>query len=71
MVFVISLGVFQLLMSFLGSTGSAMEDLGLKSGIEITYAPVTSTEHFTRVSDLRVNCIKYYAGRFYHCKLSN
>ena len=33
-------------MSFLGSTGSVMEGLGLKGGMEIIYALVTSTGHF-------------------------
>ena len=46
MVFVIRLSGFQLLMSFFGSIGSIMEGLGLKGGLEIIYAPVTSTEHF-------------------------
>ena len=32
-------------MSFLGSTGSVMEGWGLKGGMEIIYALVTSTGH--------------------------
>ena len=46
MVFVIRLSGFQLLISFFGSIGNIMEGLGLKGGLEIIYAPVTSTEHF-------------------------
>ena len=46
MVFVTHLSGFQLLISFFGSIGSVMEGLGLKSGLEIIYAPVTRTEHF-------------------------
>ena len=44
--FIIRLSGFQLLMSFLGSLGSVTEGLGLKVGMEIIYAPVTSTGHF-------------------------
>ena len=72
MVFVIRLSGFQLLVRLFGSIGGVMEGLGLKGGLEIIYAPVTSTEHFfTRVSDFDVSFIKYYAGRLYHRKLSN
>ena len=72
MVFVIRLSGFQLLVRLFGSIGGVMEGLGLKGGLEIIHAPVTSTEHFfTRVSDFDVSFIKYYAGRFYHRKLSN
>ena len=46
MVFVIRLSGFQLLMSFFGSIGSIMEGLGLKGGLEIIYAPVTSAGDF-------------------------
>ena len=33
-------------MRFLGSIGSVTEGLGLKVGMEIIYAPVTSAGHF-------------------------
>ena len=46
MVFVIRLSGFQVIMSFLGNIGSVMEGLWLKGGMEIIYAPVTSTRHF-------------------------
>ena len=73
MVFVIRLSGFQLLMSFFGNNGSVMEGLGLKGSLEIIYAPAGNINRtfFTRVSDFGVSFIKYYAGRFYHCKLSN
>ena len=45
MVFVIRLSGFQLLMSFFGTIASVMQGLGLKVGLEIIYAPVTSTGH--------------------------
>ena len=46
MVFVVPLSGFQLLVSFFGSIGSLMKALGIKSSLEIIYAPVTSTGLF-------------------------
>ena len=46
LVFVIRLSGFQPLMSFLGSIASVMESLGLKGGMEIIYATVTSAGYF-------------------------
>ena len=46
MVFVIHLSGFQILISFFGSIGSVMEGLGLKGGLEIIYAQVTSAGYF-------------------------
>ena len=46
MVFVIRLSGFQILMSFLGSTGSVMEGLGWKGGMEMIYASAISTGRF-------------------------